>query len=163
MLMVEGERTMERLLDAGFTEGTPALSPDGRWMAYQSTESGNVEVFVRPFPDVDAGKWPVSNSGGFDPVWSPDGQELFFSAAGSFMVAQVETEPTFRMTTPERLFGLESLIGLQGREFDIAPDGDRFVFLAQGAATQTLDGAPFNGLVFVEHWFEELKDRVPIP
>ena len=164
VLTVEGERPIELLLDTEFTERTPAISPDGRWIAYDSDESGLTEVYVRPFPGVEAGKWQVSNDGGRQPAWSPSGQELFFQspASASFMVSQVETAPTFSWTTPERLFGLESVRTAGGREWDIVPDGDRFVFLAPGPVTQTSGEAGFNGLIFVENWFQELTARVPV-
>ena len=167
VLTVEGERTMELLLDTGFVEAGPDISPDGRWMAYVSNESGQFEIYVRPFPNVEAGKWQVSNAGGLDPVWSPDGRELFFaafegSAGTTFAVAQVETEPTFSATTPERLFDLGPFdLTVRGRGWDIAPDGDRFIF-RRGAA-QTSGAAPFNGLVFVQNWTQELLERVPVP
>ena len=168
VLTVEGERTMELLLDTEFVEASPAISPDGRWIAYESNESGQVEVYVRPFPDVDTGKWQVSSAGGFDPVWSPDGRELFFAAfegsvGDTFTVAQVETEPTFSATTPERLFDLGPFdLTTRGRGWDIAPDGDRFIFRTRRAA-QTSGAAPFNGLIFVQNWTQELLERVPVP
>ena len=165
VLTVDGERTMALLIDTDFTEYNPAVSPDGRWLAYQSDESGNVEIYVRPFPDVEAGLWQVSNAGGTTPVWSQDGQELFFTsfgASGSFMVVQVETDPSFRPSTPERLFGLESFSLARGRGWDIAPDGKRFVFRTRAETTQPVDDSGFNGLIFVENWFQELKVRVPI-
>ncbi len=80
------------------------------------------------------------------------------------MVAQIETEPTFSARTPEGLF---SLSGYRpsggGRQFDLAPDGDRFIFRKPGTAAQTSDDEPFNDLIFVENWFEELRQRVPVP
>ena len=98
-------------------------------------------------------------------MWSPDGRELFYRNIGSTLwVAQVETEPTFSSSTPEVLFDLSSWgLGLGpdlGRQVDIAPDG-RFILPTSGTAEQT-DGEPFNGLIFVLNWFEELKERVPI-
>ena len=169
LLAVEGERLLDLLLETEFRETDPVLSPDGRWLAYQSNESGDSEVYVRPFPDVDAGRWQVSNGGGLSPVWSPDGQELFFigGRAGkpdTMMLARVETEPAFRSSTPERLFDVGSFWGLAtllGRGWDIAPDGNRFLFKTRATATQTGEGSGFNGLIFVENWFEELKARVP--
>ena len=153
---------MDLLLDTEFNEGSASVSPNGRWLAYQSDESGKVEVYVRPFPDVETGKWQVSAGGGGQPLWSPDGAELFFlsfdrtadNPNNQIMVAQVEGDPTFRHTTPERLFDLADL------RFDwgIAPDG-RFL-MTRLAAAQGTDGGD-TGLVFVEHWFSELQARVP--
>ncbi len=160
VLTVDGDRTMELVLDTEFREAEPAISPDGRWIAYDSNESGQSEIYVRPFPDLDDGKWQVSAAGGFDPVWSPDGRELFFLSSSEFMVARVETEPTFNAATPESLFIRTGFAASAGREYDIAPDGERFLFL-RGQGGQVADGN--LGLVFVQNWFEELRARVPVP
>ena len=83
------------------------------------------------------------------------------------MVAQVETEPTFSSRTPEPLFSLSGYAMVGGaateRRFDVAPDGDRFIVRKPGTAEQTSDDDAFNGLIFVQNWFEELKARVPVP
>ena len=76
VLTVEGDRTVEMLLETEFATLVPALSPDGRWLAYQSDESGQNNIYVQPFPNIDDGKWQVSTNGGDDPVWSPDGRRL---------------------------------------------------------------------------------------
>ena len=166
VLTMEGERTVEMLLDAEFREVEPALSPDGRWLAYLSGETGSPLIYVQPFPNIDDGLWNVSLGFGADPVWSPDGRELFYRRPTDLMVAQVETEPTFSSRTPEPLFSLSGYEiggGATGRRFDLAPDGDRFIVRKPGTAEQTSDDDPFNGLIFVENWFEELKRLVPIP
>ena len=165
VLTMEGERTVEMLLDAEFREAAPALSPDGRWMAYDSLETGTPTIYVQPFPNIDDGLWNVSLGFGVYPVWSPDGRELFYRGRTDLMVAQIETEPTFSSRTPEPLFSLSGYeIGGPGigRRFDLAPDGDRFIVRKPGTAEQTSDDDPFNGLIFVENWFEELKARVPV-
>ena len=109
VLTVEGDRTVEMLLETEFGEEVPALSPDGRWIAYQSNESGRSEIYVQPFPNVDDGKWQVSTNLGFDPVWSPDGRHLFFATVPfRMMVAEVETEPTFSPGTPTEAFDLSA-------------------------------------------------------
>ena len=165
VLTMEGERTVEMVLDAEYAEREPVLSPDGRWLAYVSSEDGS-RIYVRPFPNVgDGGPWEVSREGGVSPVWSPDGRELFYRRGSTaMMVAQVETAPTFSSRTPEPLFSLSGYVlspaGDTGRKFDIAPDG-RFIFPTPATADQTGD-EPFNGLIFVENWFQELTERVPI-
>jgi hypothetical protein len=81
------DRVARPLLATSFDEQEPSLSPDGRWIAYVSNETGVDEVFVRPFPDVEAGKWQVSSGGGTSSVWSGDGRELFFWGASRSMNA----------------------------------------------------------------------------
>ena len=160
MLTMEGEQTVELVYAV-----EPSLSPDGRWLAYRGP--GGL-IYVRPFPNIDDGVWPVSlDAPGSNPVWSPDGRELFYRGPSgvSLMVAQVETEPTFSSRTPEPLFSVVGY-GLAsgpdvGRPFDIAPDG-RFIFPTSATNEQT-DDEPFNGLIFVENWFQELTERVPVP
>ena len=161
VLTMEGERIVEMLLDEEFIEVNPTLSPDGRWLAYNTNETG-VLLYVKPFPNVDDDPWRVSPDAGSDPVWSPDGRELFYNGETDLMVAQVETEPTFSSRTPGPLFSLSGydVVGGGGRRFDIAPDG-RFILPKLGTSEQT-DEVPFNGLIFVEHWFQELTERVPV-
>ena len=169
VLTMEGERTVEMLLDAEYAEAEPALSPDSRWLAYYSDETGTPLIYVRPFPNVDDGLWNVSLDFGVSPVWSPDGRELFYRgrAGQDLLVAQVETEPTFSPQNPAPLLSLRSYAipgGPEGaRTFDFAPTGDRIIVRTSATAGQTSDEDPFNGLIFVENWFEELTERVPTP
>ena len=103
-LSLDGEPTASPLVQTEFDEGRARLSPDGRWIAYQTSESGEFEVLVRPFPEIDDGRSEATTDGGHTPVWSPDGRELFFFSQGAMWVVPIETEPTFRPLTPERLF-----------------------------------------------------------
>ena len=164
-LMMEGERTVETVLSAETFEGAPTLSPDGRWLAYSGLGPGGPLIYVVPFHNTDDGLWNVSLTFGLNPVWSPDGHELFYrsNSLAGMMVAQIQTEPTFSATTPESLLDLTgyTIGGFRGRYFDLAPTGDRFIFLTPGTAEMT-DDDPFNGLIFVENWFEELTARVPV-
>ena len=141
VLAMEGERTEEMLLDAEFNELDAVLSPDGRWLAYGSNETGTRLLYVKPFPNVDDAPWRVSPDTGQDPVWSPDGRELFYLSQTDLMVAQVETEPTFSSRTPEPLFSVigYGIGGGLGRRFDIALDGDRFIVRALAATGLTGD------------------------
>ena len=155
-------------VDADYEERDPALSPDGRWLAYFSDETGSPRIYVRPFPNIDEGQWRVSPDFGANPVWSPDGRELFYRSIdidddGDLMVAQIETEPTFSAGTPEPLFSLSGYALPIGRTLALAPDGDRFLFGTSGTPGQAGDHDAFNGLIFVEHWFEALTARVPVP
>ena len=101
VLSMDGEDTIEWVLERDSNEGWPDVSPDGRWMAYTTDESGQHEVFVTPFPNVADGRWQISQAGGFAPQWGPDSRELFFQTdEGTIMVAANETEPTFDQGIP---------------------------------------------------------------
>ena len=157
-LAVGGDPPVVSLLDTEFDETHPALSPDGRWLAYQSDESGEDQIYVRPFPDIDDGRWQVSTAGGAEPVWSPGGQELFYRdpEGGSMMAVPVGTESSFTYEAPERLFSVSGYVfpGAQGHEYDISPDGERFVFLKPSGAQAGEDGPP--QIVVVQNWYQEL-------
>jgi serine/threonine-protein kinase len=113
---------------------TPSLSPDGRWVAYASNESGGFEVFVRPFPDVESARWQVSTGGGVEPRWSPDGHELlYWTLSGQLHSVAIVPGPTF-------VAGQRHILPIDGTRFvgqigswDITPDGKRFVMIFQGA------------------------------
>ena len=140
------------------------MSPDGRWLAYSSDESGEYEVYVRPFPDVDAGRWQVSTAGGFHPQWSPDGRELFYLAVRSVGVAMmavaVDSGEIFRPSVPAELFQGRYYYGATGSApdvYDVAPDGQRFLMIREAGAP----GDVQPDIVIVQNWFEELKRLVP--
>ena len=162
VLSTDGAHETELLLKEDFTQLYFGISPDGRWMAYSSLESGRPEVYVRPFPNVDDGKWQISRDGGQAAIWGPDGRELFFRslADASMMVAPVDTEPTFSPGNPTVLFEAEGLaVNVGGpRAFDISSDGQRFLMVSQGATTDETSAA--SGLVVVEHWLDELTVRL---
>jgi Tol biopolymer transport system component len=132
----------------------PTLSPDDRWLAYMSDESGSPEVYVRPFPNVDAGKWLVSAGGGGFPVWSPSGRELFYLNGTTMMSVSVATDgATFNAGAPELLFRGPFETG--SPNFDVSPDGTYFVMVeADADATPTQIQVVFN-------WVEELKRLLP--
>jgi serine/threonine-protein kinase len=159
LLSLEGERVSTPLLNTEFSECNAALSPDGRWIAYQSDESGQYEVYVRPFPGVDAGRWQVSNDGGTWPLWAPDGQELFYVGSKSMVVVGIETEPTFTLGTRESLFDAAQYIRFTNRRVAIAPDGQRFLLLKEGGGSEDTAAPP--SMIVVQNWFEELKRLVP--
>ena len=117
-LTLEGARTVSMLFTSeDYGEQTPALSPDGRWLAYQSTESSGSEVYVQPFPNIDDGKWQVSTSGGGAPVWSPDGSRLYYGVQlprRRLMVSDVETSGMFTPGTPTEALDLSGYRSLSG-------------------------------------------------
>ena len=125
-------------------------------------ESGQNEIYVKPFPNVDDGKWQVSTDGGGDPVWSTDGRQLFFvELPPRLMIAEIETDPTFSRGTPTEVVNLGGFDrGGGGRRYDLAPDGERFVVRRSGGA-QTIGEDASDRLIFVENWFQELTERVP--
>jgi Tol biopolymer transport system component len=164
MLSLEGERISTLLLETGFGQRNAALSPDGRWMAYSSNESGQFEVYVRPFPDVNGGRWQVSSGGGGWPLWSPAGRELFYVGSEGMMAVPIETEPTFTQGTVDLLFDFGPYLkptGNPNRRIAISPEGDRFLMLKEGSGSDETAETP--SIIVVQNWFEELKERVPVP
>ena len=152
------------LLTEEYDEQAPALSPDGRWLAYVSTETGSREVFVRPFPDVDSGKTQVSTDGGIIPVWAHSGRELFYvDGSRAFVATQVETDPIFQVGAKKVLFILppEYRTDDISHIFNITSDDQQFLMTRTylGDAQEGADSrSPF---VLVQNFFEELKARVP--
>jgi len=159
MLTMGENQEIKMLLQDKYDELRPQISPDGKWIAYMSNESGRAEVYVRPFPDVSQGKSTVSTNGGDEPLWSPDGRELFFRGPDSIMVVPLETEPELRLGAPKILFPDNYSDG----GWDIHPDGDRFVMLKPlaGADEESAERMP-RKINIIVNWFEELKQRVPI-
>ena len=148
------------LLQTGFTKNRPSLSPDERWIAYDSDEDGASNVYVQPFPDVSGGKWKVSTEGGINPVWSPDGGELFYVSGDAMMVAPITSDQPFRHGTPEVVFeGRNDSVSLF-RFFDLSPDGKRFL-VSKPPGVETDDAAVPLDLVLVQNWLEELTRLVP--
>ncbi len=159
-LRIGSDTAPRPLLVTEFDEMAMSVSPDGRWIAYQSDETGRVEVFVRPFPDTDAGKRQVSSGGGFAPLWSRDGTELFYLGSdNTMMAARVEPGESLQISTPEALFAVRpellSAEYLYYTPWDVAAEG-RFIMarLVSGELNQG------GTLVVVENWFEELKAKL---
>jgi serine/threonine-protein kinase len=142
-----------------FRERSPALSPDGKWLAYASDETGKFEVFVRPFPDVGSGKWQVSNAGGTSPQWSRKGDELFFLDGTNDMQAmRVSTKPTFGVLAKQRLFSANAYFASPwAQAYDVTPDGKRFLMLRVGSSSTASSGS----LVLVQNFLPELQRKVP--
>jgi eukaryotic-like serine/threonine-protein kinase len=164
-LSMEGDHKWRSLLHEKYIELQPNISPNGRWMAYMSTESGRNEVYVRPFPEINKGRWQVSTSGGNSPLWSPDGRELFYRSGDAVMAVPVETEPAFRPGKPEALFrgAYVGLSTIDAHTWDISPDGKRFLMIkeAVSAANPATPEGP-RKINIVVNWFEELKQRAPV-
>jgi Tol biopolymer transport system component len=146
-------------------ERSPALSPDGRWLAYSSDESGTEQVYVRAFPD-KGGKWQVSNNGGTYPMWSRKENELFFETTDRQIMATAYTlkgdsfvSDKPRMWSERKLAGINNGNGfaIGAGNVDIAPDGKRMMALLPAAAQE----AQQNEIVLLENFFDELRRRVP--
>jgi len=152
-----GDTLPRPLILTDFDEKAIALSPDGRWLAYESDETGRDEVYVRPFPGADR-KFPVSRQGGVMPVWARTGDELFFvNGDDELVTATFEADSVFRVLDLTALFTLPPSLLFTRSEFyslyDVSPDDQRFVWLES-----TLD-QPTVELILIDNWAEELQDR----
>ena len=165
LVVLSLEGSPEPLLATEFSERNGEISPDGLWLAYESNASGQYEIYVRPFPNVEDGQWLISNGGGTRPLWAPDGRELFYLAPGRRLMAvpvepvepveTVQTEPSFAPGNAEEVFGGYYVAGgaAFGRSYDISPDGERFLMIK--------DETSSTEFILVQNWFEELKRLVP--
>ena len=155
MLSVE-DKTVTPLIESPFRERNPDVSRDGRWIAYQSDESGKPEVYVRPFPDVGKGKWQVSEQGGSRPAWAHNRRELFYLGPDSVMMSVTfeVSGSTFVASTPKRLGTMPTTPGAH-RAFDVAGDDQRFLTIRGETSNERAE------INVVRNWFEELKKKVP--
>lgn len=154
VMPLDGDRKPQKLLNSPSNEQNAHFSPNGRWLAYMSNESGRPEVYVRPFPGPGA-KLQVSTEGGALPVWSRDGRELFYILDDKTMAVDVKTEPGFSAGVPKLLYAGRYIGSLSGAH-DVSPDGRRFLRIQPTESAQA--GAQINVVI---NWFEELKRRVP--
>ena len=145
------------LVATGFTELAPAISPNGRWMAYSSNETGRSEIFVVPFPNAGEAKWPVSVGGGTEPSWSRDSDELFYrNGLGDMVAVGVTLEPTFSAGPTSVLFSATPYLdNAVHRQYDVSPDAQRFVMIRPAG------GGIEGQLILVQNFFDEVRARVP--
>ena len=156
VLSLEG--STEPLLATQYNEMNAEISPNGRWLAYDSNASGQYEIYVRPFPNVEEGQWLISKGGGRRPLWAPDGRELFYLVPGTkLMAVDVQTETSFAAGNAEVVFEGRYSEGPFGRTYDISPDGKRFLMIKESGSNET----PSTELILVLNWLEELKRLVP--
>jgi serine/threonine-protein kinase len=137
-------------LETEFNERSIALSPDGRWLAYVSNESGQDDVYVRPVPG-PGGKRQVSIDGGREPAWSPDGRELYYRADGQIMVAAIQTTLAFSIGVRRELFEDSYVANVDHSNYDVHPETGEYIMI-KGSDDP-------SELVVVLNWFEELKER----
>jgi serine/threonine-protein kinase len=157
---VEGDHKVEMLFHSMYSELNAEVSPDGRWLAYESNESRTTEVYVRPFPDINAGRWQISTGGGTRPLWSRNGRELFYISGSKMMKVDIQTGAAFSAGTPEMLFQGGFISPQTGRNYDVTADGKRFLMIKDARPVDS--SAPPSQLVVVLNWFEELKRLVPV-
>ena len=155
-LRLDGDRKPQIFLRTPGIEIHPEFSPDGRWLAYGSDESGRLEVYVRPFPDT-GGKWRISTDGGMFPRWSRDGRELVYRDDDRVMSVTVTAGPsTLQSGTPRELFRGTFAVGGLNSMYDLAPDGRRFVMVTEPEGANA--GPAHVNLIF--NWFDDLKARL---
>ncbi len=157
-LQLDGNSSMEPLLAEEYIETHPALSPSGEWLAFTSNESGNLEVYAKPFRG-GGGVVRISGNGGQEPLWSPDGRRLYYRSRDGRRVVAAELEfgGGLRVTEEHQIFEGNYRPGfMYGPLWDIHPDGDRFIMLeVQGPESPT-------DIKVVVNWVEELKELVPV-
>ena len=158
VLTMEGDRQPELLAETVFDESNPILSPDGRWLAYSSDESGRSEVYVRSFLE-PGGRWQISTEGGAEPRWNPGGNELFYRRGEEMWAVPVSAEPSFQPGRPTLLFeGSFFELGSSLHNYDVSPDGKRFVMVQREEALESIS----ERLKVVLNWLDELERRVPV-
>jgi len=160
LLDMQSRRITPFLNSSGY-ESFPEFSPDGRWMAYASDESGRLEVYVRPFPG-PGGKWLISQEGGHEPLWGRNGKQLFYRSTdgGQVLVwaVDVRTDGGFSARKPRLLFkGPGFTGGIPIRSWDLSLDGQRFLMVK----TEDTQPTPVTEMVLVMNWFEDLKRLSP--
>ena len=162
-LPLDGEHTLTPLLQRGFQLSDGDVSPDGNWLSYHSNETGQRDVYLQPYPELGP-IVPVSIGGGSSVMWSLDGSELFYRRGTAVMAVAVDTEGGAALVgTPQELFDGNDVVARSGypADYHVAPDG-RFLMMKAGDAA-TSDGAIPGQVVLVQNWFQELKERVPVP
>jgi hypothetical protein len=163
VLTLDGTRHVEPLLptEVSSDERNGIVSPDGRWLAYESDRSGRFEIYVKPFPNVSGARWPITEAGGMRPLWAPNGQELFYVAPdGALMAVRAPRGGTWSgASSPTKVIEgpYVTRAGLAPRTYDVSRDGQRFLMVKEAPADQTV--AP--RIIVVQNWTEELKRLVP--
>ena len=151
VLPLEGEAKPQPFLDDRFMRGDLQFSPDGKWVAYELNEGGRTEIYVVPYPG-PGGRSQVSTDGGTQPRWNRNGRELFFRSGDRMMAVDVETGAAFRAGAARVLFEKAS------SDYDVAPDGKRFLMLKPSATA-----GESTEIHVIVNWFDDLRRRVPLP
>jgi Tol biopolymer transport system component len=158
-----GKRRLEPLFQESGVERNPAIAPNGRFIAYNSDESGHTDVYVRPYPNAGARRWQISTEGGAGPVWTRKGSEIvYMDRQGRMMAVAVRQDGTeeFKFSKPAPLFTVDmpAFDGVD-RGWDVTPDGERFLFVPSVRGAAELDTR--LELTLIHDWADELKRVVP--
>jgi Tol biopolymer transport system component len=161
-LALNGSGEVSVVIATPANELNAEVSPDGKWLAYDSNESGQFEVYVRPYPNVGEARWKISLQGGRQPLWSRDGRELFYrDFSGAVMAVSVSDVPGFTAGEVMKIIDGSAYLGGgqlgSARTYDVSPDGRRLLMIKRGDLNSDT-----GTIVVVVNWHEELKRLVPI-
>jgi serine/threonine-protein kinase len=160
-LVLAGDRRPVPLVQTKYAERNAVVSPDGRWVAYESDSSGRFEIYVRQYPNVAVGLSQVSTAGGTHPLWARSGKELFYLTLDGVLtrVPIDVTSTRWKNGASAKLFETRTIgLGVAGRVYDVSPDSQRFLLFRTAGTDQT--GGPPD-IILVQHFDEELKARAP--
>ena len=148
---MNGDTTLHPIATSEFEELMPRMSPDGKWIAYISDESGSNEVYVRGFPG-PSGKVRVSIDGGSEPVWSPDGGKIYYRRARDLIVAMVQTRPAFSVVDHKKVFEGTYMTSAIHANYDLSPDGKRLLMVTRAGTDAQV--------IIVQNWAKEARARL---
>ena len=160
VVMLSGDRRPETLLGASVREAAGRIAPGGQWLAYETDETGETAIFVRPFPGVASARWRISSGGGSKPVWARDGRRLFYRSGQAIMAVDVRGTSPADWGVPAKLFEGPYAFEEGPPSFDVAPDG-RFLMIREDRG-ETGRRTP-DMVIVVQNWFDEVRRRVPNP
>ena len=155
MISVFDETKPNILLQTEFNETDPSLSPDGNWLAYTSDRSGQSEIYISPFPNINESIWQLSVNGGRYPRWNPNGQEIFYRGPENLMSVDIKTAPDFLAGRAKILFSHQRFVFYDLRNFDVVPSGERFLMVRKPSE----DEFPNNRIVIVQDWLKDLASK----
>jgi serine/threonine-protein kinase len=163
-LSLTGEAYPQPFIATPFDEDSAEISPDGNYIAYESNETGQNEIYIQTYPDPDGGRWQISSNGGYEPKWHPDGSKLFFRGLGlqRILVADVQTDPSFSAAKPVLYVRPQFPFGRYS--YDVSAKDDRILMVKGSAAVPGANQQrPWadSRLAIIENWFEELKRIQP--